>query len=67
MGEALFIDRALLGGGNWNNGTNAGARAVNLNNYPWNVNANIGARCACDLAILGAPFYGTAAQLMIYH
>lgn len=26
-----------------------GARAVNLNNYPWNVNTNIGARCACDL------------------
>ena len=26
-----------------------GARAVNCNNYPWNVNTNIGARGACDL------------------
>lgn len=40
---------ALLGGGNWNNGAQAGARAVNLNNYPWNVNVNIGGRGACDL------------------
>jgi hypothetical protein len=39
---------ALIAGGNWNNGVNAGARSVNLNNYPWNVNTNIGARAACD-------------------
>jgi hypothetical protein len=26
----------------------AGSRAVNVNNYPWNVNTNIGARFACD-------------------
>lgn len=32
-----------------NNGANCGARAVNCNNYPWNVNTNIGARGACDL------------------
>lgn len=40
---------ALIAGGNWNNGVNAGARAVNCNNYPWNVNTNIGVRGACDL------------------
>ena len=40
---------ALIAGGNWNNGANCGARAVNCNNYPWNVNTNIGARGACDL------------------
>jgi hypothetical protein len=34
--------------GNWNNGVNAGSRAVNANNYPWNVNTNIGVRLACD-------------------
>ena len=28
----------LIAGGNWNNGVNAGCRAVNCNNYPWNVN-----------------------------
>jgi hypothetical protein len=39
---------ALLCGGNWNNGVHCGSRAVNLNNYPWNVNTNIGSRLACD-------------------
>ena len=39
----------LIAGGNWNNGVNAGCRAVNWNNYPWNVNASIGARFGCDL------------------
>ena len=39
---------ALIAGGNWNNGVQDGARAVNCNNYPWNVNTNIGARGACD-------------------
>jgi hypothetical protein len=34
--------------GNWNNGVHAGARTVNANNYPWNVNTNIGVRLACD-------------------
>jgi hypothetical protein len=34
--------------GNWNNGVNAGSRTVNANNYPWNVNTNIGVRLACD-------------------
>jgi hypothetical protein len=37
-----------MSSGNWNNGVNAGARAVNANNYPWNVNTNIGVRLACD-------------------
>lgn len=34
--------------GNWNNGVYAGTRTVNANNYPWNVNTNIGCRLACD-------------------
>jgi hypothetical protein len=34
--------------GNWNNGSHCGPRTVNLNNYAWNVNTNIGARLACD-------------------
>ena len=43
---------ALIGGGNWNNGVHCGSRAVNCNNYPWNVNTNIGVRCVCDFTIL---------------
>lgn len=35
-------------GGNWSNGVNAGSRCVNANNYPWNVNTNIGSRLACE-------------------
>lgn len=38
----------MFAGGNWNNGAHDGARTVNLNNYPWNVNTNIGCRLACD-------------------
>ena len=41
--------RALICGANWNNGVNCGPRTVNGNNYPWNVNTNIGSRLACDL------------------
>ena len=37
---------ALIRGGNWNNGTNAGVFAVNANNNPLNSNNNIGFRCA---------------------
>ena len=50
-GAAAYLQplAALIAGGNWNNGANCGARAVNCNNYPWNVNTNIGARGACDL------------------
>lgn len=43
---------ALICGGNWNNGVHCGPRCVNLNNYPWNVNPNIGARFACDIRFL---------------
>ena len=39
---------ALGAGGSWNNGANAGARAVNCSNYPWSVGASIGVRGACD-------------------
>ena len=45
----MVNDLLLLAGGNWSNGVDAGARCVNLNNYPWNINANIGGRLACDL------------------
>jgi len=38
--------RALVRGGSWGDGSNAGAFAVNLNNSPANLNANIGFRCA---------------------
>ena len=37
---------ALIRGGNFNNGTNAGPLAVNGNNQPSNSNNNIGFRCA---------------------
>ncbi|NJO37227.1 MAG: hypothetical protein HC871_05905 [Rhizobiales bacterium] len=37
---------ALIRGGNFNNGTNAGVFAVNGNNNPSNSNNNIGFRCA---------------------
>ena len=39
---------ALLAGGYWYIGANCGARAVNCTYYPWNVDAIIGARGACD-------------------
>jgi hypothetical protein len=37
---------ALIAGGNWASGVVAGARALNCNNYPWNVNTNVGVRAA---------------------
>jgi len=40
---------AFIRGGNWNNGANAGAFTLNLNNAPENSNTNIGFRCASDL------------------
>lgn len=57
---------ALIAGGNWNNGAQDGARAVNCNNYPWNVNTNIGVRGACDLdrGIKGAVPYGALARII---
>ena len=39
---------ALLGGGNWNNGARAGARAGGLDDCPWDDNVSIGGRGACD-------------------
>jgi hypothetical protein len=39
---------ALVAGGDWGLGVAAGARAVHLGFYPWNVNAGVGARGACD-------------------
>ena len=38
---------ALVGGGAWYYGINAGARAVSLSNSPWHTHGNTGARCAC--------------------
>ena len=37
---------ALIRGGNFNNGTNAGVFALNANNGPSNANNNIGLRCS---------------------
>ena len=42
-----FGVRALLVGGNVNNGRNAGARYCNVNNSPGNANWNIGAAQSC--------------------
>jgi len=39
-------ERGFKRGGNWNNGTNAGAFTLNLNNAPTNTNTNIGFRVA---------------------
>jgi len=36
---------AAIRGGNWNNGANAGAFTLNLNNAATNTNTNIGFRC----------------------
>ena len=51
-GDCYFVAsgglHALICGGNWNNGVHDGSRTVNCNNYPWNVNTNIGVRCVCD-------------------
>jgi len=41
---------AALRGGNWNNGTEAGVFAFNVNNAPSNWNTNIGFRsCSSDI------------------
>lgn len=39
---------AVILGGNWNNGSNAGSRCSNWNNSASNSNNNIGVRFACD-------------------
>jgi len=43
------ICHAVQRGGNWNNGANAGALSVNLNNAPSNSNSNIGFRCTSQV------------------
>lgn len=40
------MGRWLMSGGNWNNGSNAGLGALNLNNSASNANSNIGGRLA---------------------
>jgi hypothetical protein len=39
---------AYIAGALWGSGVRAGARAVAVNNFPWNVSAHIGSRLACD-------------------
>ena len=39
---------ALVAGGSWNAGANAGARAVDCALYPWGVGSDVGGRGACD-------------------
>ena len=46
MMGGLSLRRAFQRGGNWNNTTNAGVFALNLNNTPTNTNTNIGFRVA---------------------
>lgn len=43
------IVHAVQRGGNWNNGANAGALSVNLNNAPSHTNSNIGFRCTSQV------------------
>ena len=43
------LPAAAIRGGNWNNGTDAGAFALNLNNGPSNWNTNIGVRCCARM------------------
>ena len=50
------IEPAFKRGGNWNNGSNAGAFTLNLNNLPSNSdNNNIGFRCARYFSIKTRP------------
>ena len=54
--KGKIIQRSTYGfirGGNWNNGANAGAFSVNLNNGVGNQNNNIGFRCASDIKSVG--------------
>lgn len=48
-------NNAVLLGGNWNNGANAGSRCSNWNNAPTNSNNNIGARGVCEDTRLDVP------------
>jgi hypothetical protein len=53
-------------GGNWNNGSNAGSRASNWNNYPWNSNNNIGSRFVCDDKFLASILLRHIEQTITY-
>jgi formylglycine-generating enzyme required for sulfatase activity len=39
---------ALIAGGDWHNGVYAGSRAVYVKGVPWDVDANVGSRFACE-------------------
>lgn len=43
------LNRVFIRGGSWDNGANAGAFTLNLNNGPTNRNDNIGLRLSSDL------------------
>lgn len=47
-GKSQIRSGVFLRGGNWNNGSNAGAFTLNLNNDTGSQNNNIGFRCASD-------------------
>ena len=48
----MISGRAVLRGGNWNNGANAGPFCANLNNAPTNTNYDIGFRCCSGFLAL---------------
>lgn len=48
MGDTYGTPYAILAGGNWLDGVHAGARCVNSIDTPWNVDAAVGCRLACD-------------------
>ena len=56
------MNRLPIRGGNWNNGSNAGLGALNLNNPRSNSNNNIGFRSASDNASIEAPKGATTAH-----
>lgn len=56
-------NRLPLRGGNWNNGSNAGLGALNLNNARSNANSNIGFRPALDNARSNHPKGGCQCEL----
>lgn len=59
---------AALRGGNWNNGTNAGAFTLNLNNSSGNSNTNIGFRCVYfDVVRLGSKASARSCKFIYGH
>lgn len=54
---------AVILGGNWNNGANAGSRCSNWNNAASNSNNNIGVRFSCeDISLLLCIGHGYASR-----